>query len=257
VKICALIVDDEPLARSAIRKFLRTHPEVDIAGECESGAEAIEKIESLAPDLLFLDVQMPEVNGFGVLEAVGVENIPCVIFVTAYDEYAVRAFEVHALDYLLKPFDQERFDAALARARDHLSHRERAGDTRRLHDLLRQLRGAYLQRVIIRSGGRLFFLPSREINWIEAQGNYVNLHAGAQTYLFRAPLSSLEERLDPAAFRRIHRSTIVNVDSIRELRPMFHGGYEVILRDGTELKLSERFRASFKKDFLDGLQRNL
>ncbi|HYL73534.1 MAG TPA: LytTR family DNA-binding domain-containing protein [Bryobacteraceae bacterium] len=248
--IRVLIVDDEPLARTAIRNMLRRHPEVEIAAECETGVEAIAAIESAAPDLVFLDIQMPEVDGFGVLEAIGRQRLPRVIFVTAYDQYAVRAFEVHALDYLLKPFDRERFDAALDRARKELAGSDW---NERVLDLLREQRGEYLQRLIIRAQGRVFFLSSTEIDWIEAQGNYVNVHGGGARHLFREAIGSLEAKLDPRKFRRIHRSTIVNIDAIRELRPCFHGDYEVVLRDGTELRLSHRFRGNLEKDFLGAL----
>ena len=250
-RIRALIVDDEPLARTAIRNMLRRHPEVEITGECDAGAAAIEAIESSIPDLVFLDIQMPEVDGFAVMEAIGRERMPRVIFVTAYDQYAVRAFEVHALDYLLKPFDRERFDEALHRAKQEL---QSPAWTERMFALLQESRGGeYLQRVIIRNQGRVFFLTAGEIDWLEAQGNYVNLHGGGKTYLFREALGNLEARLDPRKFRRIHRSAIVNIDSIHELRPCFHGDYDVVLRDGSELKLSHRFRGNFEKDFLGAL----
>jgi len=250
-KIRALIVDDEPLARTAIRNILKHHSEVEIAAECEGGAEAIAAVEALAPDLVFLDIQMPELDGFAVMEAIGRERMPRVIFVTAYDQYAVRAFEVHALDYLLKPFDLERFDEALDRAKREL---QSPAWTERVLALLQESRASdYLQRVIIRQQGRVFFVAAGEIDWIEAQGNYVNLHGLGKAYLFREAMGSLEAKLDPRKFRRIHRSAIVNIDSIRELRPCFHGDYDVVLHDGTELKLSYRFRGNFEKDFLGAL----
>ena len=252
--IRTLIVDDEPLARTAIRNMLTRYEEILIVGECSSGAEAILAIESRVPNLVFLDVQMPEVDGFGVVEAVGAGHFPCFIFVTAYDQYAVRAFEIRALDYLLKPFDQERFDAAVERAMRHLRRKDSADETRtRLQELVRESRGPHLQRFIIREPNRIFLLAAKDVDWIEAQGNYVNLHAGAHTYMIREPLGEIEAQLAPEIFRRIHRSTIVNVDSIRELQPMFHGRYVVVLRDGTELKLSERFRENLRKDFLGKL----
>jgi len=246
-----LIVDDEPLAIAAIRNLLRSHPDVEIAGECQSGADAIAAIQSAPPDLVFLDVQMPEVDGFAVLEAIGRDRMPHVVFVTAYDQYAVRAFEVHALDYLLKPFDRERFEEALERARRRLESHPQW--TERVLAMLREGRSEYLERLIIRTGGRVFFVNAREIDWIEAQGNYVNLHAGANTWLFRESLGSLEARLDPRRFRRIHRSTMVNLDSIREMRPCFHGDYEVVLRNGITLKLSHRYRGNLEKDSLGAL----
>jgi two-component system LytT family response regulator len=247
--IRALIVDDEPLARTAIRNMLRRHADVTDLVECESGADAIAAIQARTPDLVFLDIQMPEVDGFGVIEAVGCDRMPRVIFVTAFDQYAVRAFEVHALDYVLKPFDRERFDAALERARRDLD----GSWPERLIALLEEPRGKYLQRLIIRAGGRVFFVGAAEIDWIEAQGNYVNVHSGGRSHLFREAIGNLEGKLDPMRFRRIHRSAIVNVDSIRELRPCFRGDYEVVLRDGTELKLSQRYRGNLEKDSLGGL----
>jgi two-component system LytT family response regulator len=247
--ISALIVDDEPLARTAIRNMLRHHPEVTVAGECEGGTEAISAIQALAPDVVFLDIQMPEVDGFGVIEAIQREQMPRIIFVTAYDQYAVRAFDVNALDYLLKPFDRERFDAALERAQRELDPQWND----RVTALLQQMRGEYLDRLIIRGQGRVFFLGASEVDWIEAQGNYVSLHSGGRRHLFREAIGSLEAKLDPRRFRRIHRSTIVNIDSIRELRPAFRGEYDVVLRDGTELKLSHRYRGNLEKNFLGAL----
>jgi two-component system LytT family response regulator len=240
--IRTLIVDDEPLARAAIRNMLRHHADVEIAGECEGAAEAAAAIASLSPSLLFLDVQMPEVDGFGVLQTLQRRPFPHVIFVTAYDRYAVRAFEVHALDYLLKPFDRDRFDAALDRVRQHCQQPAAAPPW-----------GGQLDRVIVRAEGRIFFLASGEIDWIEAQGNYVNLHCGGRTHLLREALGSLETRLDPRIFLRISRSAIVKVDSIRELRPLFRGDYQVILRDGALLRLSHRYRANLNRNALGAL----
>jgi two-component system LytT family response regulator len=252
--IRTLIVDDEPLARTAIRNMLRRHEGVEIVRECDGGAEAIAAIEELSPDIVFLDVQMPEVDGFMVLQALPQQNIPRIVFVTAYDQYAVRAFEVHALDYLLKPFDCERFDAALEHAMKHVAqgHEERIWNER-LGAFLRLSRDKFLERVIVRSQGRVLLLPVKEVDWIEAEGNYVNLHGRGRTYLFREAIGSLEVSLDPRKFRRIHRSSIVNMDSVRELRPRFHGNYDVILVDGTELKLSHRYRANLEKDFRGSL----
>jgi two-component system LytT family response regulator len=240
--IRTLIVDDEPLARTAVRNVLRRHPDVSIAGECETGAEAIAAIQSLSPDLVFLDVQMPEVSGFGVLGALETKHLPIVIFVTAYDQHALRAFEVNALDYVLKPFDRERLEAALDRARRQLERPEKNSDWT-----------ARVERLIIRAEGRVFFIGASEIDWIEAQGNYVNVHGLGRAWLFREAIGTLETRLDPRRFRRIHRSTIVNLDSVRELRQGFHGDYVVVLRDGTELKLSHRFRSNLEKNSLGAL----
>lgn len=249
--IRALIVDDEPLARTIVRKMLERHAEVEIVAECESGIEAIEQIESQKPDLVFLDVQMPEVDGFAVISAVEPECLPHIIFVTAYDRYALKAFEVHALDYLLKPFDEDRFEAALERARLQIGNDRKDDLSQRLLALVgeRAARPEYLNRVIVKAGGRVFFLKTEEINWIEAQGNYVALHTPTDQHLFRSALNSLEVQLDPKRFRRINRSTIVNIDSIRELQPWFRGDYRVILSSGAELKLSHRFRANLDRDF--------
>lgn len=250
--IRALIVDDEPLARTKIRNMLRQRGSIEVVRECEGGQEAIAAIEELSPDVVFLDVQMPEVDGFMVVEALPRENMPRIVFVTAHDQYAVRAFEVHALDYLLKPFDRERFDAVLDHAMQQISQsdqkKEKTWDER-LEAFLSQRRGRFLERLIVKSQSRVLLLPVSQITWIEAEGNYVNLHADGRTYLFREAIGSLEASLDPRKFRRIHRSSIINMDSVRELRPRFHGDYDVILADGTELRLSYRYRANLEKDF--------
>ena len=245
-----LIVDDEAPARAAIRKMLRSHTHVEIAGEFEGGAEAIRSIASLAPDVVFLDVQMPEVDGFAVLEAASGGPMPYVVFVTAYDRYAVRAFEVQAVDYLLKPFDRERFDAMMERVRERL--RVRDWETR-LAALCCQNGAAPVERFFVRECGRVLLLCASDVDWIEAQGNYVNLHIAGQTHLFRESLASLEARLDPRRFRRIHRSAIVNLSAIREFRPRFRGEYEVLLQRGELLKLSRRFRGNMENAALGGL----
>jgi len=253
--IRVLIVDDEPLARIAVRNVLRNHADVDIAGECDGGTEAVAAIQALSPDLVFLDIQMPELNGFGVLAALDPERLPLIVFVTAYDQHALRAFEVHALDYLLKPFDRQRLETALDRARRRLQRAEPDSEWRdRVLGLLQESRpGEYLQRLIIRDEGRVFFLNTSEVEWIEAQGNYVNVHGLGRAWLFRESIGSIESRLDPKRFRRIHRSTIVNLDAVRELRQGFHGDYVVVLRDGAEVKLSHRFRSNLEKNSLGAL----
>src|SRR6266545_303466 len=218
-KIRALIIDDEPLARERIVDMLVGDAEVEIIGECGDGLAAVAAIEAHKPDLAFLDVQIPELDGFGLLEAI--EQTPVIIFVTAYDQYALRAFEVHALDYLLKPFDRERFDKALRRAK-HQIERERAGTmNRELVALLADLksRPKPLERLVIKAGGRVFFLRVDEIDWIEAAANYVRLHVGSETHLLRETMNALEGRLDAEQFVRIHRSTIVHLDRIQELQP--------------------------------------
>jgi two-component system LytT family response regulator len=241
--IRTLIVDDEPLARRRIRRMLARHPEVDVIGECANGREAIAAIREQQPALVFLDVQMPEVDGFAVLKQISAEAMPLVIFVTAYDQYALRAFDVYALDYLLKPFDRRRFDQALQRAKSRLFN-ERSDVGERALALLEELRAqqSHLERMVIKAGGRAFFLKTEEIDWVEAEGKYVRLHVGKDSYLVREAISQIEAQLDPKRFMRIHRSTIVNLDRVRELQPWFHNDYRVILRDGTELMLSRSCR---------------
>ncbi len=252
-----LIVDDEPMAREGIRVLLKDDPEVEVVGECADGREAVQAIRDRAPDLVLLDVQMPEVDGLAVVEEVGVQNMPLVIFVTAFDKYALRAFDVAALDYLLKPYDDERFATAVNRAKNQLRRGEVGDLTRRLISLLEKQpgpRGAetaptvdkYLHRIMLKTGGRVTFLRVEEIDWIEAEGDYVRLHAGGKRHLLRDTMKRLEEQLDPAQFVRTHRCTIVNLDRIKELHPFFHGDYLIVLRDGTELKLSRSRRRSLE-----------
>jgi two-component system, LytTR family, response regulator len=248
-KIRALIVDDEALAREKIIALLAHDTEVEIIGECADGLTAVSVVESQKPDLLFLDVQMPELDGFGVVETIDAGQMPVVIFVTAYDQYCLRAFEVHALDYLLKPFDRERFEKALARAK-HQIERERAGAiNEHLFTLLADLkaRPKQLQRLVIKSGGRVFFLRADEIDWIEAAANYVQLHVGKESHLLRETINSLAGKLDPEKFLRIHRSTIINLERVKELQPWFHGDYIVILQDGTQLTSSRSYRTQMHK----------
>ncbi|MGH9752672.1 MAG: histidine kinase [Blastocatellia bacterium] len=215
--------------------------EIEIIGESANGLEAVAAIQKLKPDLVFLDVQMPEMDGFEVIEAVGVERMPRVIFVTAYDQYTLRAFEVHALDYLLKPFDRERFLKALNYARSSL---DRGEFNRQLVRLLDDRLAARkpLERLVIKSGGRIYFLNVEEVDWIEAADNYVELHVGRESHLLRETISGLAARLDPARFLRIRHSTIVNLERVKELRPLFRGEFLIVLRDGTELTSSRRYR---------------
>ena len=238
-----LIVDDEPLARERVRMMLGMHDDVAVIGEVGDGQQAIDAIRQERPDLVFLDVQMPSVDGFGVLRALEGEIMPYVVFVTAYDQYALRAFEVHALDYVLKPFNAERFSQALQRARAAISRRddvEGSVDKDRLRSLVASLTAEQRekQRIVVKSSGRVFFVKVDDIDWIEAEGNYVRLHMGAQSHLLRETMKGMESVLDTSQFIRIHRSTIVNADRIRELQPLFHGEYAVILRDGTRLVAS-------------------
>ena len=241
--IRVLIVDDEPLARRGIRLQLEPHPEFEIVGECGNGLEAVAAIQEQAPHLVFLDVQMPEMDGFQVIEAVGVEHMPAVIFVTAYDAYAIRAFDVHALDYLLKPFDRERFLQALDHARSQMTLAPRNLGAQ-LRALLHAHLGGrkHLERLVVRSGGRIYFLEVAAVDWIEAADNYAELHVGKQSHLVRHTLASLEARLDPEQFVRIRHSTIVNVRKVKELRPSSSGEYDVVLQSGAVLESSRRYR---------------
>lgn len=248
-KIRVVIVDDEALARERIRTLLAGDPEIEIAQECASGDAAVKAIRRHAPDLLFLDVQMPRLDGFGVLEQIGSRKLPTTIFVTAYDQYAIRAFDAMALDYLLKPFTRERFHRALHRAMAQV-RQERAGSYhRQLDGLLDNLSKPYIRRLVIKTAGRVTFLNVGEIHWIEAQGNYACLHAGRESHLLRRSLKKLSEQLDPAAFLRIHRSTIVNIDQVKDLQPLFHGEYTVTLKDGTRLSSSRGLKEKLGRLF--------
>jgi two-component system LytT family response regulator len=243
-RIRVLIVDDEPLARERIRDMLSDDPEVEVVSECANARDAVTTILKQPPDLLILDVQMPGKDGFSILEELGPARTPPVIFVTAYDQYAVRAFEVYALDYLLKPFDQERFDKAIRRAKDHIRGGASEDLSQRLLAALEQIKSkpTYLERLVIKNNGHLFFLKTEEVDWFEAEGNYVRLHAGKETCLLRDTISSLEGQLDPKKFVRVHRSAIVNIDRIQELQPWFHGEYRIVMRDGEQLTLSRSYR---------------
>jgi len=254
-----LIVDDEPAARRGLRLLLARDPELAIVGEAGSGREAVRQLQALRPDLLLLDIEMPELDGFKVLAARTGEPAPAVIFVTAHDEHALRAFRVNAVDYLLKPVEDERFWAAVARAKAALAQRA-SGD---LHARLQQLL-AWIQahprgvppapaepggapdaitrdRILLKSGGEVLFLKTGEIDWIEAEGDYMKFHAGGRSHLLRETMQRLEARLDPARFIRIHRSTIVNLDRVRKLSPDFAGEYAVVLQDGSKLRLSRGY----------------
>ncbi|HEX8146732.1 MAG TPA: LytTR family DNA-binding domain-containing protein [Pyrinomonadaceae bacterium] len=255
-KIRTLIVDDEPLARRTIRDLLAEDADVEVVGECGGGAEAVESIRQRPPDLLFLDIQMPGMDGFDVLSAVELERISAVIFVTAYDAYALKAFEVHALDYLLKPFTDERFREALARAKSHVELREARGLAESLRAFLRGRAGAedetaaaasgrragYLTRFMVKVGGRVIFVNPSDVDWVEADNYYIKLHVGGKAHLLRLSMKELEGRLDPKTFWRIHRSAIINLDRVKELHQHPNGEYVVVLRDGTELKLSRARR---------------
>ena len=220
----ALIVDDEPLACANIRILLARHPEIEIAGESGSGEEAVEQIRTMQPDLIFLDVQMPECDGFDILEMLGSEAPPAVIFVTAYDEYALRAFEAGALDYLLKPFTDDRFDRAVSRAKEKLQPQRKP------------------ERVMVKQGNQVLFVRLEDIDWIEAADYYACLHVGAKSHLVRRSLADLEQDLDPTLFRRTHRSAIVNVRRLRALQLNSNGEYEALLENGASVPVSRRYR---------------
>jgi two-component system LytT family response regulator len=244
--IRAAIVDDEPLARQRIRDLLEDAEDIDVIAECANGEDAIESLEESRPDLLFLDIQMPEIDGFDVLRAIGVGLVPAVIFVTAYDQFALRAFEAQALDYLLKPFDDERFGTALDRARERIRQQQGSDLDRRLQALLENVRGdqGYLRRLVVPSGHRNIFVRTEDLDWIEAERNYIRLHAGGRSYQLRENLSRIASALDPATFCRIHRSTIVNIDRIQSVESLFHGEYLVVLHDGTKLTSGRSYRRS-------------
>lgn len=227
-RIRALVVDDEPLARSNLTVLLRRDPEIDVVRECGSGMDALAEIRSSKPDLVFIDVQMPECDGFDVLEMLGSDLPAAVVFVTAYDQYALRAFEAGALDYLLKPFDNARFDRALGRAKERIAHDRDPLPT--------------LDRFAVKSAGQVSFLKTSEIDWIEAADYYSCLHVGARTHLLRRSMAELEQELDQAVFCRIHRSTIVKLDRVRGLKLNESGEYDVLLENGTKLRLSRRYR---------------
>lgn len=248
-----LIVDDERLSRRRIRRLLTLDPECEVLGECANGAEAVHTLETARPDLLFLDIQMPELDGFEVVQALQ-QVKPLIIFTSAFDDYALRAFDVQAFDYLLKPFEGRRFLESLRRAKARISQ-ERAGvGDRRLFELFENFTKAQRapNRIAVRNNGRVVFLKLEDIDWIEASDNYVCLHCGRETHVVRETMSDLEARLDPAKFLRVHRSAIVNLDQIRELQPWFRGDFRVILRDGTELTLTKNHREKLESRLLLG-----
>jgi two-component system LytT family response regulator len=240
MKIRTLIIDDELLARKLIRRLLAAAEEIEIVGECADGREAVSLIAKVLPDLIFLDVQMPELGGFEVLERIAPEQLPVVIFVTAYDKFALQAFEANAIDYLLKPLDEERFHQALQRAKTYLNGKGTGAVRERLIGLINQLspQSKPISRMAVKADGRVVFLKVAEIDWIEATGNYLNLHVGKESCLLRGRLNELEKKLSTDQFFRIHRSTIINLDRVKEFQPLFKGEGTVVLKDGTRLAAS-------------------
>jgi two-component system LytT family response regulator len=268
-----LIVDDEPIARRRISRLLKLEDDVEVVSEVGSGTDAVAAIREQKPDLVFLDVQMPDLDGFGVVSALGEpESMPAIVFVTAYNEYAVKAFDVNAVDYVLKPFDGERFRSAFQRARTTLEQKNSAEAGRRIKALLEEVlgeqraqaltaaganggaapqvqqvtRARYLDRLMVKHDGRVFFVKVSDVDWFEASGNYVRVHVGRVSHLIRETMHGIEAQLDPNLFARIHRAVIVNMDRIRELQPWFAGDYIVILRDGRQLKLSRTYREALQ-----------
>jgi two-component system LytT family response regulator len=242
-----VVIDDEPLARSRIKRMLQNIDGVEIAGECANGNQAVEQIPKTQPDVILLDVQMPEMNGFQVLEKLG-KHLPYVIFVTAYDQYAIQAFEVYALDYLLKPFNETRLKRALERARKQVDHQNQSDFSEQLDALVKVLKGeAHLDRLVMKDDRKIWFIPVDSIDWIEADGKYVLIHAGRESHLMRESLTALEAKLNPKKYTRIHRSSIVNLERIKELQPWFHGDYRILLSTGQELILSRTYRKKFQE----------
>jgi two-component system LytT family response regulator len=250
--IRAIIADDERLAREKLRILLASEPNIKLVAECHDGQQAVSAIRTYRADLLLLDIQMPGMDGFQVLNELLPEEMPVVIFTSAYDQYAIRAFEAHALDYLLKPFDQERLHHALERARLELNKSQDREITHRILDLLSQVKSEMLPapfsegRLVIRAKGRVVFLNLSEIDWIEASANYVRLNVGKESHLFRETIGRISERLNPNHFVRVHRSTIVNVRKIKELIPVNSGEYIVVLKSGKELSCSRSYRAALE-----------
>ncbi len=249
MKIRALIVDDEPLAREWVRNGLQEETDVEIVAECGDGFEAVRAVTELKPDLMILDVQMPGLDGFGVLASLEPQDLPAVIFVTAFDRYALKAFEAHAVDYLMKPFSSERLHDAVERARAEIDRSSSKDLKAALHALLEDIQRerAYPEWLLIKKDDRSVFLRVADIDWIESSRNNVRLHVGKEIYVFHETTSGIEGKLDPKQFFRIHRSTIVNIEKIKEMHPWFNGDYSVTLKDGTKLTLSSTYRERLKE----------
>ncbi|HEY6330506.1 MAG TPA: LytTR family DNA-binding domain-containing protein [Blastocatellia bacterium] len=245
-KWTSIVVDDEPRARAVIRKMMCAARDFEIVRECSNGYEAIDAVRTLGPDVMFLDVQMPEIDGLAVLNELRDEKLPAIVFVTAYDRYAIKAFEVRAIDYLLKPFDEERFLNTLDRVRERMGTGPGNGSEKIL-SLLQELKPApeYRERFAVRTGGRIVLVTADEVEWIEAEDKYVRLHTGTGSYLVRETLTRLQDTLDPKRFIRVHRSALVRVDSVREIHPDFHGDYRIVLKGGAKLALGRSYRDKF------------
>jgi two-component system LytT family response regulator len=246
-----VIADDEPPARMRLRRLLADHADVEVVAECADGATTVQAIETVTPDIVLLDIQMPELDGFEVLDALGEAKLPAIIFVSAFDQYALRAFEVHALDYVLKPVEADRLEQALAHARTRLAERRTTSWNAGVAELLQEMarKRPYLTRVPVRSEGRVLVVDLSAVDWIAASDNYVTLHVGTREYLVRDTIAAFDRRLDPDRFVRVHRSTIVQIDRIAELVPDFHGDFTIRLKDGASLPLSRTFRARVEERF--------
>lgn len=243
-KLRIIIIDDEPIARERIKNFLQQETDIEIIGEGENGLEAVQLIEEKKPDLVLLDIQMPEMDGFGVIQSIGADLMPAVIFITAYDNFALKAFEVHALDYILKPFNNERFLEALNRARNKINNSQLNQLSTQFNSVLKTLQDGkkFLSRLAIKTGGRIYFIKTENVDWIESAGNYVLLYTKNEKHIYRETMKCLEMKLDPEKFVRIHRTQIVNIDNIKELQPQSHGEYTIILQSGKRLTLSRNYR---------------
>jgi two-component system, LytTR family, response regulator len=246
MKIRTLIVDDMPLSRQRTRRYLTGEPDVEIVGECGDGEAALNAIDTLVPDLVLLDVQMPGMNGLELLEKIPTERRPAVVFITAFDEFAVPAFAAHAVDFLLKPFDRERVTTVMNRVRKHLGEKAVSSPVPQLSAHVPENKGPYLNRFAVKSVGRTVFVVTDAVDWLETAGNYVCLHAGKETHLVRETMNQVETQLDPGQFVRIHRSTMVRIEAIREIQPLFNGDRAVILRDGSKLTMSRSYRDKAK-----------
>ncbi len=251
MKIKVLIADDESLARDRLRDLLKENNDIEIIGEAGNGIEAAAAIEENSPDLVFLDIQMPEMDGFEVIKTVGIEKMPHVVFVTAYDKYAIDAFEVNAIDYLLKPFSKDRFRKSLKKTIDYIELKNNNKFTDQLNKLISGTGKKYIDRLIIKSGGRYTFIKTDDIHWIESAGNYLTVNSGKEKHIIRGTVSGMEQKLDPDKFIRIHRQTIVNIDQIKGFQHLLKGEYKVILKNNIQLTLGQIYKEKFKDKFRD------